>query len=374
MLVFISCKSQEAREEISVVPIMISKTDYPPFDQSEYQLSFKLIPLETSDQSLIRPFDLMRVSKEYFATLNLLGRDLSVFRRNGKYVFSVPLGRAQNEVFSPTNMLINEEKGLLEVFDYTTRRITQYDLEGKYINTVGEIMTHMNMEFSSIGNSWVFYNCGLGGSSNPDFFTIVTPLYGDSLVHRTFLKKSGYLGSVHSLLGGQFERYKDTLFFNAYYNDIIYAITTDDNEPFPAYRVNDVYHEESVFDNKESFKEHCNKRFFQSFSGLRILDNGNLWAFSVTTGTSNLSLFWDKSKNKIYSSPFGSYSGWWGMILYASDGESSYHQFMPSQINEIDRDKIQPSTRPLYDMIKDRVDKSEMEENPYIIEVSYKRR
>lgn len=369
-----SCKNEKS-DDIRVIPLTLDMEKIPFLSESKYNLSYELIPIETNDSTLFDTFDRLKAYDSILVTINRDQRGVNIFNRNGKHIAKIPVGRGPEEILNPVDVVIDEKRKTIEVYDYLLRKISIYDFEGSFVGTFQEINSPMNMEFAKIGDTRIFYNCGFSsGKEYPKLFSIITD--DDGIITTDyFMPRIIESNHAHGSFGF-FTRYNDTLFFNAFHNGIIYGITESEPTPFPVYKIENVYSESKTdFPTLEDFLEYCqNKGYAEGLSNLRVLDYGNLWAFSIDLSTKFYQLFWDKIENKLYKSIFSYSSGWTYMnAIYFSDGLYSYHQFDPSAAPSIDREKIDPATYPLHDLIMERYNKYGDEENPYIILIKYEK-
>lgn len=95
--------------------------------------SIKIIPLETTSQSLVSEILNIHVS-----TRNIYVNDFSnitIFNHQGKFVKQLDKGPGPKEIGSPRAMSYDEKNNLLYVFDDTQNKIVKFDSEGNFISS-----------------------------------------------------------------------------------------------------------------------------------------------------------------------------------------------------------------------------------------------
>ena len=371
---FSSCNSEENGDTIRRIPLTLDIESIP-LITNDYKLSFELIPLGANDSVIIGDYENIRVYDNYLITLNRISKEIFIFRRDGSYIAQIPIGRGPEEVIMPFMIFINEDYGTLEILDYSVNKVVQYDFDGKFIGVFDQIESPMNIDFAAMGNKYIFYNAGRGGDKYPSLFTIIDNNEKEVTTRYFFNRMENIKEALFTY--GSFMRFSDTLFFNAFYNNIIYGLTASDTIPFPVYSVDNVFNEDkNDFSSEEEFSDYCkSKGYARNLSEIRILDNGNLWAFSIIYSDKYHVIFWDRATDKIYRSVFTFPMGWLGMpIMFTSDGIYSYHRFTPDFVNRIKNDIIHPDTYPLYEMIMERYNKYGEDDNPYVIAVKYEKK
>lgn len=99
----------------------------------EIASGFSIIPLETTDQSLIQYMKKVVAYNDKYFVLDDQRPLLAIFSETGKFLRTISKqGKAPGEYFVPTDFIIDPEQEQIEVLDGFNGQILIYDLEGNY--------------------------------------------------------------------------------------------------------------------------------------------------------------------------------------------------------------------------------------------------
>ena len=129
-LAFGAC-SEQPKENSNVIQVDIENAQ--PMNLADFVESIQLVPLETTDESLIKRIERMVIQdgKVYIQNhiLNVL-----VFDENGKFLLSTSkrLGQGPDDYFRMTSMDVTDD-GLISI--YEGFRIREYDMDLNLVNS-----------------------------------------------------------------------------------------------------------------------------------------------------------------------------------------------------------------------------------------------
>jgi hypothetical protein len=103
----------------------------------EYFLETKYVKLESTDESILGEITQMEIFEKHIYILDRQGKSLKKFDMNGKYLQNIGKeGLGPEEYVSLNAFYINPERKTINIFDPMKNAVLQYDLYGKYQNTV----------------------------------------------------------------------------------------------------------------------------------------------------------------------------------------------------------------------------------------------
>ena len=123
--------SKEVKENSNVIQVDIENAQ--PMNLADFVESIKLVPLETTDESLIKQIRRMVMQDGKVYIQNDL-QNVLVFDENGKFLLSTAkrLGQGPEDYFMMTSMDITDD-GLISI--YEGLRIREYDMDLKLVNS-----------------------------------------------------------------------------------------------------------------------------------------------------------------------------------------------------------------------------------------------
>ena len=122
--------SEQLKENSNVIQVDIENAQ--PMNLADFVESIQLVPLETTDESLIKRIDRMVIQdgKVYIQNDRL---DVLVFDTNGKFLLRTAkrLGQGPDDYFRMTSMDVTDD-GLISI--YEGFRIREYDMDLNLVN------------------------------------------------------------------------------------------------------------------------------------------------------------------------------------------------------------------------------------------------
>ena len=180
----------------------------------------EIIPLETSNQSLIQSIDKIIEYNSILYILDSRQKALLVFENNGKFITKInTVGRAPNEFYLLDDFTINTYSNTLECLD-PTGKILCYDLLGTYISSIYLPHPPMSYRYLHILNkdSILLYT---SPTPNSDFTFRIYSREKDSIVSQFARQKRIMNGGCMSPI----VQYNNKLYFTqSLYNDIHYIM------------------------------------------------------------------------------------------------------------------------------------------------------
>lgn len=133
ILVF-SCRSRPEQDDIQIIRIEIGdkKIEKP-------EVSFELIPLDTSNKSMIGYIGMVRYFNGRFYILNNNRFEkpaLYAFGRNGKFIRKTALGRGPGEVIEPYAFTINKQDSVIVLHDQASKPTYIFDPDLNFIKEI----------------------------------------------------------------------------------------------------------------------------------------------------------------------------------------------------------------------------------------------
>ncbi|MBY5960079.1 6-bladed beta-propeller [Membranicola marinus] len=135
ILMCIACESNSDMEnkDPGMISISIPAETDGSWNAMEYFSDYQIIPLETTDASLIRRIKKVIVLKEYIIVFDSSGGKIHFFGPQGKYLHSIDVsGDGPGELLGPQDISVNPKEGALLVYDDKNGLIT-YDLNGQFL-------------------------------------------------------------------------------------------------------------------------------------------------------------------------------------------------------------------------------------------------
>jgi hypothetical protein len=135
LFALVSCHEKEKTAPVS--QIKVDEIPNKDVKMQEITSAFTIIPLETTDQSLIQYLKKVVLCDDKFFVLDDQRPLFAIFSKTGKFIKSVSKqGKGPGEYYVPTDFIIDSEQGQIELLDGFNRQILIYDLEGNYKNRI----------------------------------------------------------------------------------------------------------------------------------------------------------------------------------------------------------------------------------------------
>ncbi len=133
--VLVSCHEKEKTAPVS--QINVDEIPNKDVKMQEIVSAFTIIPLETTDRSLIQYLKKVVLYDDKFFILDDQRPLFTIFSKTGKFIETVSKqGKGPGEYYVPTDFIIDSEQGQIELLDGFNRQILIYDLEEKYKNRI----------------------------------------------------------------------------------------------------------------------------------------------------------------------------------------------------------------------------------------------
>ena len=229
----LACSSQKQVGEYPVIDILSSVENYKHVYFSDYFSSMELIPLETSDDCLVTVYP--RISEGGILINNdfifMMGENsLYAFDVTGKFLNPIgQMGQGPEEYVSLTsNNYFNTDESTIFVADGGTRRILEYDLGGKFIQTTPTPAVEgfpLSPSFYVGGNLFVGHIFNPGGKKVNKYCLfdrngdIVEYFPNHFFFDRTVNFFTNFDGAFNPML------VDDRIYLKEHYNDTIYTLT-----------------------------------------------------------------------------------------------------------------------------------------------------
>lgn len=212
-----SCKdSPTVNENIYTITASIEQEeDISLFD---FVSKVRLIPLETTDSSLVAHITKIITSKDKIFIYDRIQNQIFIFNQEGQFISKInQKGRGPEEYNSLSDLAINPFNGCLEILD-PWGKLLAFDLNGKYLHSF-RLPKDLRIyhEFIPLNrDSIAFYS-----SSEPYTLNIYSRT-ASKIIYSGF--KSPKKLSINSPLSS-FYRFRDTVYFSRYLYDDVFAIT-----------------------------------------------------------------------------------------------------------------------------------------------------
>lgn len=212
-----SCKdSTTVNEDVYTITASIEQEeDISLFD---FVSKVRLIPLETTDSSLVAHVTKIITSKDKIFIYDRIQNQVFIFNREGQFFSKInQKGRGPEEYISISDLAINPFNGCLEILD-PWGKLFAFDLNGKYLHSFRLPKDlHAYDEFIPLSrDSIAFYS--LSESSTLNIYSRTA----SKIIYSGF--ESSKKLSINSPLSS-FYRFRDTVYFSRYLYDDIFAIT-----------------------------------------------------------------------------------------------------------------------------------------------------
>lgn len=164
-LLTISCVTQyDSNDIVKKINVFVGDTNKVIY--SDLFESVTLIPLESSDNSLLRGIRRIKVDSTYIFILS--GSKIKIFNKQGHFIAGInKKGKGPGEYLRIDDFIVHSDKKIIDVFDSKQMKILQYDYQGNYKGKF-EIGLH-GFTFISLKNNpndYFFYTGNIGYNSN----------------------------------------------------------------------------------------------------------------------------------------------------------------------------------------------------------------
>ena len=222
----ISCSQTTDKKEINTSQVInINTRNLADFQISEIADFHSIIPLETTDESLIGKISKVFINDSLIVIFDDKINNILVFDTDGNYKYKIgKKGNAPGEYIMINDIYLNMEKGTVQLSDGITKLIQTYDLEGNFI-TSSKQLEHTFMAFHPFDQGY----WGLIHYQDAKKNNLVLTDTELKIKERYFPKKEQLpFVPVNYFV----ENEKKEVFFHTPYDNTLYKITADAIQPF----------------------------------------------------------------------------------------------------------------------------------------------
>lgn len=222
ILITTACNSSSSKEHIPVINLnsMSVINDKSELDSKSLNMSQTLIPLETTDSSLLSKITCIEKSKDAYWIVS----DGLVFKfsKQGKYLQTIgAIGQGPEEYLNAYNLQIDDSGNIIYVMDYLGRKMVTYTLTGDFINSF-ELPHYSYNNFKLNGSNIYFY--GYENSIIPALLKLNTK----TMITDTISTPDRTMEIGELFMGKTFiNTVNDQLYMYHYFNDSIFKIESD---------------------------------------------------------------------------------------------------------------------------------------------------
>jgi len=244
-VLFHSCQFKNA-EEKSIIQIVKSDMYIIDLDKQQPQRSIfisdifkkvKIIPLETTEESLISSLDIMQVHNDMIYIFDSKLKRLSVFNSNGEFQGTIGrIGGGPGEYSNLRDFTIDTENNEIYLLDGMSKKIYKYRLsDGQFINSINIIADNHRVSYIQYKDGKMYYDLVPYEVSGKDTYMlqrldIKTNEIDGSLVN-SFDYNKGWNGPISRRGSFFFSRTSGNPKFIPKFADIVLAITKNDISP-----------------------------------------------------------------------------------------------------------------------------------------------
>lgn len=360
ILLFLQCKSNNQPVEGTIELPFKMEEKYPSVVESDYDYSYKFIPLETKDESLLSKIFCIKRFDNYFYIHSIFNKAVMIFTSTGKFIKKIPIGRGPGEIMDPIYIAVDEQNRTLEILDFF-RQIKKFTLEGDFIETQP---CYMCSEFEILENNYLFHSfsahntkyCFKIGNSKNEYKDYIKSIN---------TKKAPLMAYSHLF------KIDTTIYFHTDFNNIVYTISTNNLIPKPYATLTNQCTAEKIKSISESkIDEFCmGKRMYINMLNFNVLHNGSTIYAEMITENNVETFLYDVDKQTCYRVD----NGLNGCIV-GSFNDFQYKYVTPSQIEYFLHDESIKNNKSLYNKINDVLLITKEEDNPIIVEIQIKKK
>jgi hypothetical protein len=138
LALFFGCRSEQNKSDAAVVSIDVASAK--PKDLSGKFEVVEIVPLETTEASILTDVTRVLIGKEYILT-ETRGRGIDLWGRDGRFIRKIGRrGNGPNEYLDFEDFQLDENQKKIYLHDRTRQRMMVYNLEGNVISTMNKPM------------------------------------------------------------------------------------------------------------------------------------------------------------------------------------------------------------------------------------------
>jgi len=213
LAIFCSCNKTIEKSD-SVELIIIRKNTIPEASTlSEVMRSVRIVPLETTDESLMAHIFQMEIHDNLIYMINYPNNNgVKIFNTDGKYIRSIGReGKGPGEFTELMSFSVLPKENKIYLTDRGARKTSAFDLEGKFIEEISTPVRPADLKFVTPDKYYVYYPKGhymrlvsLSGEETKNFIPFVNGYngYGNAIftqADHSYLYSPTYHDSIYSL-------------------------------------------------------------------------------------------------------------------------------------------------------------------------------
>lgn len=139
LLILISCKSEKDKVQESIKEIDFDEViSNDPIMFSDIFSDYKIIPLETTDNSIFSSIDdIIMLNDTLFIFDRFKSKSVFLFDIGGKFINKIcRLGKGPGEYLQVSSFDVDENTRNILLFDWTTKKLIFYDFNGDYLREI----------------------------------------------------------------------------------------------------------------------------------------------------------------------------------------------------------------------------------------------
>lgn len=365
-LVAIACGKQVKQGDGLTIPLPYGKENIPPFEESDFDYSFEIIPLKldtsNADTFIKSAFRIVHYKgRFYFPGYN---EPIQIFDEKGNFINVIATGKGPSEIMHLNDLYIDKENDLLEVSMHN--KVSKFTLDGDYLTTE-RLQLCKGDTYKS--NDYYYLYSDYISQEDSCFLNILNHKTGKVVFSAVPKPKDDY-GSGFTPYN-RFVEYKDSVYFIIPYHNEIYAIAKGDSIAHKYAKIeNTVNYNECPDLNPWAVREYAktNSKYymhnswsysndyiaFTAESGVDVIDN--------RVHSIEQRVLYDRKQNKVYKYPITSIG-----IAY-TDQEYDYATVDPAEL-DAKRGSFTATEKPLMDKLCELIDQNGIDTNPYVVKI-----
>jgi len=274
-----------------------------------YNSNYKVIKLETTNESLFAIPTKTRLTEQYIFILDQTKKKFLIFDKDGNFIRNLnKLGKGPEEYLNIADFTLDETKKIIYIYDDMQKKIISYDFELNFLTKRIAPFYFSKFECLSNGN-FVFYTGLMAAQENKFRYDIIITDNNLKIINKFFPYQY-----TNAIRGHQDKLFKvnnsDTIYFYTNYSNVVYKIVN--TKIIPKYEITNFNGHELPSQNfylKERKAGKGNskvaKDIFSSkliYSYMFFKDANKLILFFNTERTSYVSLFDFQTKRQWHTS------------------------------------------------------------------------
>jgi hypothetical protein len=220
----ISCRREKADTE-NVTLLLVDCGNKSKIKLSEFVDSIAIIPLETSDSSIIGRISKIQLFDNRIYLLDMLSNAVFSYNISGKFMQELDrTGQGPEEYLRLTDFTVNENG--IYVLDISSHKIIRYGFNLDFIEDI---------KFNTLGSAFLLDSAGFWLYNEPtlrhDDYQLVRINRQGAILARFFLRNTLPHFSYNHVSSNVFQRNGATLYFSPRYDNMFYEMKKDEWSP-----------------------------------------------------------------------------------------------------------------------------------------------